>query len=309
MRALLTGGAGFLGSHLVDALIARGHSVHVLDDLSTGAIGHVAGGVTTLKVDLLDSSVVRDALTKANPEVVFHLAAIVNLERSLDVADACMRVNVVGTLNLLRALEGSPLSAFVLASTTEVYGNGPVPFREAQAPAPPSPYAISKLAAELLVLWQHRSVGFPAVVVRIATAYGPRQSPCRLIPSLIEAYAGGEGPALSDPDLSRDFLFVADVVEGLIAAAEHPSSRGEIINLGEECTYTIRDVAETVRSLMGVTPTPCYGARAPRPGEARVWATNNDKARQLLGWAPSTTLLDGLKRTIGWFRGDLRPLS
>lgn len=256
------------------------------------------------RVDLLDPSAIADAVGRVRPDLVFHLAAVVNLERSLAVADACMRVNVMGTLNLLRALESAPPAAFVLASTTEVYGHGPVPFREAQAPEPPSPYAVSKLAAEQLALSLHRGSGFPTVVMRITTAYGPRQPRHRLIPSLIDAYSRGEAPALSNPALSRDFLYVDDVVKGLIAAAESPHARGEVINLGDETTYTLGHIAETVRSLMGAEVRPRYGSRTPRANEADIWASSTDKARQLLGWAPETSLIEGLERTIAWFRAQ-----
>lgn len=310
MRALLTGGAGFIGSHLSEALLARGYSVQVLDNLSTGSIDNISSsGVTSFKGDLMDASTVRDAVMESNPDVVFHLAGVVNLERSFEVAEACMRVNVLGTLNLLRALEARPLEAFVLASTTEVYGNGPIPFQEGQAAEPPSPYAVSKLAAEQLALSLFRTSGFPAVVTRMATSYGPRQPRQRLIPSLIGAYARGERPSLSDPTLSRDFLFVADLVDGLIAAAQCPASRGEVINLGDETTYTIGHIAETVRSLMGADVTPRFGERKSRPNEARVWASNNAKAGRLLGWAPRTTLVDGLEQTIAWFRAAERRFS
>lgn len=306
MRTLLTGGAGFFGSHLTEALLRQGHSVHILDLPSAPIVGPIAGNVTFHEGDLLETSTVREAIVRSKPNVVFHLAAVVNLDRSLEVADACMKVNALGTLNLLRVLEARPPTALVLASTTEVYGDGPVPFKEEQAAAPPSPYAVSKLAAEQLALSMHRITGFPTVVARIATAYGPRQPNHRLIPTLIESYARGERPSLSDPELSRDFLFVDDVVEGLVAAAESTASHGEIINLGNQTSHTIGHIAETVRDLMGADLAPCYGARASRPNEARVWASNTDKARRLLGWSPKTTLLEGLERTITWFLTDAR---
>jgi UDP-glucose 4-epimerase len=289
MNVLVTGGSGFLGSHLVDALTAAGHHV-------------TAPG--SRECDLLDLDAVRDAVARIRPDSVFHLAAVVNLERSLEMADACMRLNVIGTLNLLRALESTALDAFVFASTTEVYGDGPVPFREEQPANPPSPYAVSKLAAEQLVLSLYRTRGFPAVVTRLTTTYGPRQPRHRLIPSLIEAYARGEAPALSTPSLSRDLLYVDDAVKGLVKAAENPGARGAIVNLGNETTHTIAQVAESVRALMGAALAPRYGAQAARADEAPVWASNVDKARQLLGWVPETPLVEGLERTIEWFRAQ-----
>ena len=302
MKALVTGGAGFIGSHLTDALVARGHDVEVLDNLSSGFASNLPrDGVTYLNGDLTDPARVRDTVLTSKPDLVFHLAGVVNLERSFHVAEACLRVNVFGTLNLLRALDERPPAAFLLASTTEVYGNGPLPFRESQAAEPPSPYAVSKLAAEQLALSLHRESSFPAVVARIATSYGPRQPRARLIPSLIDAYARGEAPALSDPTLSRDFLFVDDVVAGLIAAAENSASRGEVINFGDQTTHTIGHIADTVRRLMGATASPRYGARTPRLNEARVWASDNAKARELLGWQPRVALVEGLERTIASF--------
>ena len=299
MRAFVTGGMGFLGSHLVSGLVRQGHRVYVFDQESALADGgSSAESVVKVTGDLLDTKSISAALEISKPDVVFHLAAVVNLDRSLDIADACMRVNVLGTLNLLRALEGKSLVSFVLPSSVEVYGHGPIPFREDQVAAPPSPYAVSKLAAEQLALSLYRSKGFPAVVIRIATAYGPRQPNHRLIPSLIAAFARGERPALSNPDLSRDFLYVDDVVKGLTVAADCTAAHGEIINLGNEETHTIRSVAEMVRSLMSVALSPRYGAKPARANEARVWATSNEKARNILDWKPETVLSDGLEQTI-----------
>ena len=212
-----------------------------------------------------------------------------------------MRVNLLGTLELLKALESSPLSAFVLASTTEVYGNGPLPFTEGQREAPPSPYAVSKLAAEQIIMTLHRAQGFPAIVARVATAYGPGQPRHRLIPTIIEAYSRGEPPQLSDPSQSRDFLFVDDVVEGLLACVTHPNARGEVINLGDDASYTVQHIADTIRDLMGVNVTARYGDRAPRPNEARVWSSSRKKAGELLDWAPRVGLREGLQQTIAGF--------
>ena len=310
MRAFVTGGMGFLGAHLVSGLLRQGHHVHVFDQGPISTFDNSGSeGAVTLRGDLLDTNSIRAAVSEAKPDVVFHLAAVVNLDRSLDIADSCMRVNVLGTLNLLRALEGHQLESFVLPSSVEVYGNGSIPFREDQAAAPPSPYAVSKLAAEQLALCLYRSKGFPAVVVRIATAYGPSQPNHRLIPSLIGAFSRGERPALSNPDLSRDFLYVDDVVEGLLLAAECQAGSGEIINLGDEQTYTIKQVAETVRNLMAVDLSPRYGAKPARANEARVWASSNDKALELLGWTPRTVLREGLKKTISWYCSQLNATS
>tara|TARA_B100000029_G_scaffold510731_1_gene602912 strand:+ start:4321 stop:5271 length:951 start_codon:yes stop_codon:yes gene_type:complete len=302
MKAFVTGGMGFLGAHLVSGLLRQGHHVHVFDQGLASTIDNSSPeGCVIVRGDLLDANSIRAAVSAANPDVVFHLAAVVNLDRSLDIADACMRVNVLGTLNLLRALEEHSLESFVLPSSVEVYGNGAIPFSEEQAAAPPSPYAVSKLAAEQLALSLYRSKGFPAVVVRIATAYGPGQPNHRLIPSLIGAFSRGERPALSNPDLSRDFLYVEDVVEGLLLAAECQTGFGEVINLGDEQTHTIKQVAETVRNLMMVDLAPRYGAMPARANEARVWASSNEKARKLLGWTPRTILREGLKKTISWY--------
>ncbi len=309
MRAFVTGGMGFLGAHLVSGLLRRGHHVHVFDQGPASTDSSGPEGSVMLRGDLLDANSICSAVSEAKPDVVFHLAAVVNLDRSLDIADACLRVNVLGTLNLLRALEDQELESFVLPSSVEVYGNGSIPFREDQAAAPPSPYAVSKLAAEQLALSLYRSKGFPAVVVRIATAYGPSQPNHRLIPSLIGAFSRGERPALSNPDLSRDFLYVDDVVEGLVLAAGCQAGSGEIINLGDEQTYTIKQVAETVRNLMAVDLTPRYGAMPARANEARVWASSNEKALKLLGWKPRTVLREGLQKTISWYCPQLNTTS
>jgi nucleoside-diphosphate-sugar epimerase len=301
---LVTGATGFIGTHLVDRLARDGARVSVL---LRAKAERLAPAVTAAYADLLDGGAVRAAVETVRPDVVFHLAAVVNLDRTLAVADACMRTNVLGTTTLLRALEATTSSAvFVLASTTEVYGHGGVPFLEGQTEQPPSPYAVSKVAAERILLLLHRAAGLRAVVVRIATTYGPGQGHDRLIPMVIDAYARGQAPRLHDPWQSRDFVFVDDVVDGLIAAATSSDASGEIINLGDETTYLISHVADTIRDIMGAQVPPRDSGRAGRANEARTWATSREKAGRLLGWTPRTGLVAGLERTVARYLADTR---
>ncbi len=303
-RVLVTGAGGFIGSHLVRALVAEGASVSALgrSPAPGGRLAGLDGQVGAWRGDLEDAGELRRIVLAIEPEYVFHLGAVVDLERNRAVADACVRVNALGTLNLLQALDGLRVRALVLASTTEVYGDNPTPFGEDQREHPRSPYAVSKLAAEHLCLFFHRVFGCPASVLRLSTVYGPDQSARRLIPSVIEACLRRQRLAMGDPDQSRDFVHVGDAVEGLVRAALGPAAVGEIINLGHERPRTIREIVDTIHRLAGPCPAPLWGQLPRRIDEPLTRASRADKARRLLGWEAATDLEAGLTVTLASHR-------
>jgi len=302
---LVTGASGFIGSHLARVLTSQGAVVTAVCRSITGqarALTDLTGFLQVRQGNLEDASGLRQIVAEIQPEYVFHLGAVVDLERSRATADACMRVNVMGTLNLLQALEGVQVKRLVFTSTSEVYGDNPTPFHEDQRERPPSPYAVSKLAAEHLCLFFHRAFGCPISVLRLSTVYGPGQSLRRLIPSAIMACLRRERLALGAGEQSRDFVYVRDVVEGLLRAALREEAVGEIINLGHERGYEVREVLEMVTRLGGPCPEPLYGRIPRRVGEARMWASSAEKARRLLNWEITSDLETGLQETIAWCR-------
>lgn len=307
-RVLVTGATGFLGRRAVARLCAE--RAIVFATATTPPVREALSAAVSFRAaDLLDPSSLGRLVDEARPEIVIHLGAVVNLERSLRLAEACARVNVLGTVHLLQALEGRPIRRFVLASTTEVYGDGPVPYCEHQPLAPPSPYAVSKVAAEQLTLLAWRASGLPAVVLRLATAYGPGQAVPRLIPTLIQGFLRGEPPTVSEPGRARDVVYVDDVVDGLLRGATAVGVAGEVINLGHEHPVTIAELVRTLQGLAGSTVDARYGDVPVRASEARVWASSGDKARRLLGWEPTTPLTTGLARTVAWHRDCVAPVA
>ena len=293
-RALVTGAAGFLGSHLVRRLALEGAAVHAVDRVLREGSQHI----TWHRADLEDRRSLMGRLARVKPEVVFHLAGRVDLARTPEITEACIRENVHATANLLWALESSPLEAFVLTSTTEVYGRNPAPFREDQPVNPPSPYAISKVTAEQLCRFFHETRGYPAVVLRLATVYGPGQAEARLIPSVIRAALAGRPLSMTSGEQQRDFVYVDDAVDGLLRAATQPLARGRIINLGHDQPVSIRQLVDVIRTVLHTEWAPSYGELPSRAGEALVWSCDGRKAKAVLGWEPRTSLADGVAATI-----------
>ena len=305
-RVAVTGGTGFLGSHVVRRLVREGAVVCVVDrSRKQGDLDRLAdswGAFEWCQIDLEDRRALGMTLQRLQPSYVFHLAGRVDLSRTAEMAEACMRENVFATANLLWALEGVALEAFVFASSTEVYGHNPLPFHEDQPLDPPSPYAISKVAAEHLCRFFAKAYRFPTVIVRISTVYGPQQAEARLIPSAILAILHGEPLKMTSGEQRRDFIYIEDAVEGVLRAATVPAARGETINLGSEHAISLREVIDTIRRLMGTSWQPVYGALVRRIGEPEVWSCSWGKAKRLLDWEPSTSLAEGLGEVIKAYR-------
>jgi UDP-glucose 4-epimerase len=305
-RVLITGGEGFIGANLARRLADDGEEVHILarpnperkwkllDLLGVKAPVHT--------VDLLDRDGVAAAVAAVRPHHVFHLAGRVDLERSSAMARLCIQENVVTTVNLLDALQGVAVEAVVYTSTTEVYGAGPTPFHEEQALDPPSPYSVSKVAGESFCRLWAQTFGCPARIVRMASAYGPGQGVQRLVPSVVLAGLRGERLLLRSPYHRRDYLFVADAVDGIVRAARTPLPAGTVLNLGLPDAHTVRDLAARVLEGVGRPDLPIEFGEG-RLNESPCWTTGATKARDVLGWNPSVGLADGLARTIAWYRG------
>jgi UDP-glucose 4-epimerase len=298
MRALVTGGAGFIGSHLVDALLARGDDVAVLDDLSSGRRERVPDGVALHVTDIADAPATAAALAEARPEVVFHLAAQVDVRHS--VADPALdaRRNVAGTASVLEGARLAGARRLLLASTGgALYGEGvALPTPEDASLAPYSPYGTSKAAAELYLGLYHRLYGLSTMALRFGNVYGPRQDPHGEA-GVIAIFAGAvaEGRTVTvfgDGTQTRDYIYVGDVVDGFLAAAGSGATGAVNIGTGVETAVT-----ELVRAL-GVQAEHAPG----RTGEVARSCLDVSRAADVLGWRPAVPLADGLQRTLAAVR-------
>ncbi len=303
MKALVTGGAGFIGSHLAEGLVRRGHAVRVFDNLSTGSLDNLApvrDAVEVVTGDLRDGEAVYRAV--AGVEVVFHQAADPSVPRSISHPRDCYEINVLGTLNLLAAARDAGCRRVVFASSCAVYGNDPrQPKREELPPAPESPYAASKLAGEELCQVFTRVYGLETVALRYFNVYGPRQSPdgpyASVIPRFIADLRDGARPCVfGDGEQTRDFIFVGDVVEANLRAATASEAVGEVINIGSGHSTSINALLTVLAPLIGSAADPVYAPQ--RPGDVRHSLAETSKARRLLGFEARTPLAEGLAQTV-----------
>ena len=318
MRALVTGGAGFIGSHLVDALLASGWEVTALDNLSTGRrenIGHLAGErrFTFVEGDVCDQAAVERAMCGC--QVVFHLAALVGVKYVVDNPLLGIQVNVAGTGNVLAAAHREGVRV-CLASSSEVYGNSPaVPFAE-DGPRVLGPtwvprwsYATSKALDEHLAFC-YRDLGLPVSIVRYFNAYGPRLHPqgygSVVARFIMQALAGEPLTVHGDGRQSRSFTYVSDTVQGTILAGTHPAAIGHVFNIGAEQEVTIEQLAREViaqsRSRSTISYVPHQVAYGPNFADCHRRVPDAGKARRLLGFSAQVPLAEGLARTIEWFR-------
>lgn len=300
---LVTGGAGFIGSHLVEALLKRGDQVRVLDNLSTGKLENLAGVIDQIKFfegSLVDVAAVRRAV--AGAEVVYHLAAIASVPQSMAEPVQTELVNTVGTVNLLQAAQLADVRRVVLSSTCAVYGDElTLPKTEAMLPQPKSPYAVSKLAAEHYCRVYYESFGLETVVLRYFNVFGPRQDPKSAYSGVISIFmdklATGIAPTIfGDGQQTRDFVFVQDIVQANILAASAPESAGEIFNIGTGRPVTVQQLFETMRRVFVSEVTPLYAPG--RRGDVIHSYADSDRATRQLGWQAQVSLEAGLKQLV-----------
>lgn len=307
---LVTGGAGFIGSHIVERLIARGDRVRIADDFSSGVRENVPSGVDLIEGDLADSDVATRAVAGAN--YVVHQAAIPSVPRSVNEPLRTHRANVDATLNILLASRDAGVKRVVFAGSSAVYGDAPVlPKREDMRPSPLSPYALHKLIGEQYLQLFHRLYGLETVTTRYFNVFGPRQQPgspySGVISLFIEALASGRVPTVhGDGKQTRDFTYVGDVVTGVLRACEAPNVAGEIINVAAGGRISLLDLIRTLQTILGVPQvTPTFGP--PREGDVRDSQADISKARKLLDFSPTVSLEDGLSKTVAWFQSARKP--
>jgi len=306
IRVLVTGAAGFIGSHLSRELVGRNAEVFLIDKpgISTARIEDILDKVRVHYVDITDFSSLKNSIREIRPQKIFHLAAYVDVTRDWAIVDKMINVNIKGTLNLLRSLEGVNYDCFVNTGTCEEYGDNPTPFSEDQVPNPVSPYSASKVSTTMFCQMLHKTVNLPIVTVRPLIAYGPGQESQMLIPSLIKNALNGKSFKMTKGEQTRQFNYIDDVVEGFILAGTTPEAIGEVINLGSGAEYRIKDVAKMILNLMGNPIKLEIGALPYRPGETMHFYCSNEKEKKILGWRPNIPLKVGLKRTIDWYKNE-----
>ena len=300
--ALVTGGAGFIGSHLVDALVARGGRVRVLDDLSSGSLANLAHhreAVELRRGDIRDAEACRRAC--AGVTWVFHLAALGSVPRSLEDPAASIAVNVAGTANVFAAAREAGARRTVYASSSSVYGDSEgLPKREGEEGAPLSPYATSKAMTEQLAATFAKSYGQELVGLRFFNVFGPRQSPegpyAAVVPRFLAAARSGAPMEVhGDGEQSRDFTYVSDAVEAALLAAGAPlSACGAAYNVAGGERVTMNELAQRLAALAGTSAPPVHVA--PRPGDVRHSLADLTAVRDQLGYTPRVTVTEGLDR-------------
>jgi UDP-glucuronate 4-epimerase len=311
-RVLVTGGAGFIGSHVVEALLARGDRVTLLDNfdafydpaIKRANLAQVIGSpdLELVEGDLLDDRAMERAFGALDHDSVVHLAARAGVRPSIADPELYDRVNVLGTTRLLQRVRRHGVGQVVFGSSSSVYGSAtPVPFsEEVAADRPSSPYAATKRAGELACHAFHELYGVPVTCLRLFTVYGPRQRPEMAIHLFTRLLAAGEPvPVFGDGSARRDFTYVADIVAGILAALDRP--RGyRIYNLGTTHTTQLDELVRLIAAELGVAAQMRFGP--PQPGDVPITYADIGRAERELGYHPTTSLQTGLRAFAAWFR-------
>ena len=303
---LVTGGAGFIGSHLSEALVRRGDQVRVVDSLITGKRQNLAhlSGVEFIEGDLADPAVAIRAVQGV--EYVLHQAAIPSVPRSVQDPITSNRANIDASLNVLVASRDAGVKRVVYAGSSSAYGNAPtLPKVETMPTAPLSPYALQKLVAEQYCQMFTQLYGLETVTIRYFNVFGPRQDPSSpysgVISLFISALCEGRRPTIfGDGEHTRDFTYVANVVDGVLRACTANDASGEVINVATGGRISLNRLFQNIRDYVGADVEPMY--EAPRAGDVKDSQADIGKAQRLLGYQPIVSFEDGLKRTVEWYR-------
>jgi len=306
-KTVVTGGAGFIGSHLVDALIDKGYHVTVIDNLTSGHLSnlsHIKKGLSFLKDDIRDYNSLKRAVKGC--DIIFHQAAVVSVPKTVEDPLESAMVNDIGTLNVMEAARQENVRRVVLASSCAVYGDNPEsPKKEAMRPNLLSPYALQKFTTELQAELYTNLYGLETVALRYFNVYGPRQDPSSVYSGVISIFMNkaikNESPIIyGDGNQSRDFIFVKDVVAANILAAQSDSAKGEVLNIGTSNNVSVNKLWEMIKEVACSKGTPKY--EPPRAGDILESLSNIDKARSKIGFEPSYSLKNGLEATFEWYK-------
>jgi nucleoside-diphosphate-sugar epimerase len=308
MAYLVTGGAGFIGSHIVEELVRRGEKVRVLDNFITGKRENITGFLDLIELvegDIRDLGTCRQALEGV--DCVLHQAALPSVPRSIEDPLLTNEINVKGTLNMLVASYEARAKRFVFASSSSVYGDDPqLPKKEGREGKPLSPYAVSKVVGEKYCQVFSDIYGLETISLRYFNIFGPRQDPfsqyAAAIPLFITKILSNQSPHIfGDGEQSRDFTYVANVVEANLRAVEAPpEASGGVFNIACGEKITVNDLVRELNMLMGVSREPVYAE--PRPGDIKHSFADISKARRVLGFDPGVNFKQGLRKTVAWYK-------
>jgi UDP-glucose 4-epimerase len=312
MRFLVTGGAGFIGSNLVGALVRRGDTVIVLDDFSTGKrenLAAVQDRVTLIEGSLTDLETVQRAVDGA--DYVLHQAALASVQRSVDDPLTSNEVNVKGTLHVLLAARDAGVKRLVYAASSSAYGDTEeLPKHEGMRTRPLSPYALQKLVGEEYCRIFSQIYGLDTIALRYFNVFGPHQDPqshyAAVIPIFVTRMLQGKPPVIyGDGEQSRDFTFIDNVVAANLQACEGDPKGGEAVNIACGHRYSLNELCRSLAELTGANVQPRY--EAPRVGDVKHSMADVDRAQKLMGWSPTVDFHSGLERTVAWYREQLSP--
>jgi UDP-glucose 4-epimerase len=306
-KYLVTGGAGFIGSHVAEELVKKGHSVRIMDDFSTGKKENIApflDGVELIEADIRDFEACSRAVKGA--DCVLHQAALTSVPLSIEDPLSTNEINITGTLNLLLASRDAKIQRFVFASSAAVYGDDSrLPKEESMQGVPLSPYAASKQVGETYcqVFWQLYNL--PTVRLRYFNIFGPRQDPssqyASVIPNFVRKMIKGENPVIfGDGEQSRDFLYVSNVVEANILASKTSEASGEAFNIAGGERITINSLVQSINEVLDKEIKPSYSE--PRPGDIKLSFADISRARKMLKYDPSVSFREGLRETVRWYK-------
>lgn len=308
MRILITGATGFIGSHLLSSLLEQEHEVFALERYMTGR--YVLGANRSVKTvfgDLRDHFSVRQVIREVQPEVVMHLAAISPVSYSYDHPNEVIETNFIGSVNLAEACrrEVPHFRQFLFASTSETYGNGPVPKTEDTPQNPNSPYAVSKLAAEKYVLYMRDAYGFPITVLRPFNTYGRKDNTHFVVERILVQMLSGNSIKLGDPTPIRDLLYIDDHVNAYLSCLGNDKAIGEVFNFCTGQGITILELVDSLKDITGIQEEVVWNTIPKRPLDIQVLIGDHTKATRILGWRPKVKLEEGLSIIADYWRKRL----
>jgi nucleoside-diphosphate-sugar epimerase len=301
---LVTGAAGFIGSHLTRRLVREGARVHLLLRKKGAAwrIADLMEQVTVWEADLSDSASLQQRLSGFPVQFIFHLAGHVDVRRAWDPVEPLIYNNIIGTVNLIMALKDAGFESFLYPGTSEEYGNAAPPLCETLRESPISPYSFSKLSATAFCQMAAKTFDLPITVLRLFPTYGPNQGGSMLIPAAIRELLSGREFRMTHGEQRRDFMYVDDVVEAFLRIAACEKARGEVFNVGTGVPRRVRDVIDIITQQIGKECTVLRGAIPCRKGEGDACCSNNQKLLDVTGWAPAVSLEEGLPITVAWYK-------
>ena len=308
-RVLITGAAGFVGANLARALVQQGRQVAVITRKNSNLwrLSEVRGSLEQHTADLADAPMLRQIVQKVQPTIVFHTAAASVYGGQVPATESEMvQSNLLGTMNLIRACADVNYRCFINTGSSSEYGPKTEPMVETDRTEPRDIYGVIKCAATHFAAAVARKEHKPILTLRLFSPFGPFDDPRRLIPTVIVAALAGRDIKLARPEIGRDYVFIDDVVAAYLAAAERARElMGEIINIGSGRQTTLEETVATLLTLVKSPSRALWGAAPGSPQDNPLWQANIEKARERLGWQPRVTFLEGLRRTVDWFREHL----